>query len=129
MSEMEILIDEHRKMILVSGKLSDFQLKNLNIWPFVVFEKDSIEEITIDYNFIRQNEENEQNAQNEEEKEEALSAGCITYIINFNDRLFYTPQQVIQRIAEIRKWVKHLFWEDTEVTFQITTADGERINE
>jgi len=45
-------LENHKKMFLLSGNPSDFQLNNLKQYPFVVFGK-ILKKVKIEYSFIK----------------------------------------------------------------------------
>lgn len=93
------MLEEHKKMLIMTGKISDFQIKNLKSWPFILFE--GVETVNIKYNFT----------QSEEIKEEveSICAGKV----EFNIKLIEAPDK--ERIKTLKHWTKFLFWKDTEV--------------
>lgn len=99
MSDAENVVEEHKKMMVMTGKLSDFQLENLQKWPFVVFNE-SLNNVSVDYDFYK------------EEKE--LYAGKVVYDFNFKSE----PEKYEEELQMLTFWVKYLFWEDTKVEFK-----------
>lgn len=103
----EAKIAEHRRMVVMTGNLSDFQIKNLRTWPYVVFEKQNIEKVEVDYNFTKDAEDGEE-----------LNAGSVTYNFQFKVEPGYSKEELKKRLDALEAWVKHLFWSDTEVNFK-----------
>jgi len=95
------IVDDHKKMLIVSGNLSDFQLKNLKTWPFVVF--DNIEDAMLDYNFGSEN--------------GIDTAGEVTYTIMKKD-ITKNEDNIDNKKETLINWVKFMFWKETKVTVQ-----------
>ena len=104
-SENEQLIEEHKKMLLMSGNLSDFQLNNMKIWPSLLF--DNIENVGISWDF--------NSAENE-----ILGAGSVTYDFKFKKGgLSGVGKEVKEKKREqLTLFTKFLFWKDTEVNIK-----------
>ena len=109
MSGADNLVDQHRKMVIATGNLSDFQLENLQKWPFLVF--DNLKRVQVEYAFT-------EDVEVEGEIEESIFAGKVNFDLNFDGE----PTEVDKAIALLTHWTKYLFWEDTIVTF---SKDGE----
>lgn len=103
----ENLVDEHRRMVVMTGNISEFQIENLKKWPFLAFQE-SLEEVKVDYNFIRGSED-----------EGDLFAGKVNFDFKFKSE----PENVEQALAFLSHCTKYLFWEDTEVSF---TKEGKK---
>ncbi len=103
----ETKIADHRQMVVMTGNLSDFHLANLRNWPYVIFEKKDLESVGIDYNFTKQSDEGEE-----------LDAGSVTYDFKFKKEPTYSKEELTKRLSELRRWVRLIFWEDTQVNFK-----------
>jgi len=99
------IVDEHRKMVVMTGNLSEFQLKNMKAWPFIIF--DDLSKVEINYDFTNI-------VEVDKELEEAISAGSIEYDFYFKKE----PPDPDLRLAQLILWTKYMFWEDTDVTFK-----------
>lgn len=95
------IVDEHRKMVVMTGNISDFQIENLKKWPFLVFGKD-LKTVQIDYDFVQGDEDNG-----------SLYAGRVNYDFDFEKE----PEATGVSLDMLRHWTKYMFWEDTKVTF------------
>lgn len=102
----EKIVEDHRKMVALSGNLSDFQLKNLKEWPFVVF--DDLENVRIQYNFKK-------------EGEELVNAGHVTF--DFKFKKVPDNEDAKKRLNHLKFWTQYMFWNDTEVSFLL---EGEK---
>ena len=49
LKQTESIIEDHKKMVIMTGSLSDFQLNNLKTWPFLLFDELETAEITYDF--------------------------------------------------------------------------------
>ena len=100
------IVEEHRKMLVLSWELSDFQLKNLKTWPFLLF--DNIDKVEISYDFTKTIQEND-------EEVEDLCAGKIEFNIIFNKNTKIKKEVKEKGLETLSLWTKFLFWNDTEV--------------
>lgn len=100
----EKLINEHRAAVALTGNVSDFQLKNMKTWPFILF--DNIKQVKIDYNFYKEN------------GSDSLHAGKVTYNIEFDKDPAIPKEEVKKKLEHLSLWTKYLFWKDTEVEVQ-----------
>jgi hypothetical protein len=96
------ILDDHRNMLMVSKKISDFQETNLKNWPLIVFN--DVDSVKIDYNFVRKNE---------------FFAGIITFDLSFKDNKI--PDEETKKIAitNLYQWTTLLFWTDTKINFKL----------
>lgn len=101
--EETTIVDEHRKMVMMTGNLSDFQLENLKKWPFIVFET-GLEKANITYDFTKLVAE-----------EESLSPGVVQYDFHFKEGTKLNRADVKKRLEHLKTWVKFMFWKETEV--------------
>lgn len=101
--EEQTIVDEHRKMVMMTGNLSDFQLENLKKWPFLLF--DGLEKVKVDYDFTKLIAEQEE-----------LSPGMVTYNLHMNSNAPSLTEEVKGKKIEIlTNWTKFLFWKETSV--------------
>jgi len=98
-------LEEHKQIVIMTGNISDFQLKNLKTWPFILF--DDVETVTIDYNFT-------ETVKNEDgENSEGIGAGKVKFSIKSK------AEPTEKAIETIKNWTKVLFWNDTVVEVNI----------
>ncbi|HBI01429.1 MAG TPA: hypothetical protein DDY18_07375 [Flavobacterium sp.] len=102
--EEQSIVDEHRKMVIMTGNLSDFQLENLKNWAFLIFDKEVLVNAKITYDFTKLVAE-----------EESLSPGAVQYDFYFKPGTKLNRADVKKRIEHLRMWVKFMFWKETEV--------------
>ena len=103
----ETILDDHRKMLTLSKQLSDFQLENLQKWPFIVF--DGIKKNTVEYNFIDEN--------------DMFYAGIVTFNLESD---IVEESHIKDHGRFLVDWAKILFWTDTQIE---VTLNGKRIND
>lgn len=104
-------INEHRQMTILSGNLSDFQLKNLKLWPFVVF--DNLDKTIIKYDFIKLI----KNPKTDEEERHVYS-GKVSYDFIFKSNTEISLKTKQFALKNLKLWVKTMFWNDTVVEFK-----------
>lgn len=103
-NENQNIVDEHRKMVIMTGCLSDFQLENIKKWPFIVFGNDLLK-VEINYDFVDGNKEGVQ-----------INSGSVEYDFYFNN----LPTEEVETMAKsmLTLWTKYLFWSDTKISFK-----------
>jgi len=94
-------IQEMRKLVLFSKRLSEWHIKNLKLWPQIVF--DSLQSAEVDYSIGDRPDET-----------------YIKYIIRFKDGADLSDLEL--RGTHIEKWVKSLLWSD--INFSIVDHNG-----
>ena len=100
----ETIIENHKKMVMMTGNLSDFQLQNLKTWPFLVF--DDLESVEINYDFTKLIAE-----------EESLSPGSVQYNLKFKEGTKLNKAKAKKSLETLTNWTKFLFWKETDVRF------------
>lgn len=100
------VVDDHKKMLIMTGNLSDFQLDNLKKWPFILFDKE-LEQAEINYDFTKV-------VANEEE----LSPGRVSYNFTFKKNTKLSREETKKKLDMLSLWTRFLFWKETKVEFQ-----------
>lgn len=100
------VIDDHKKMLIMTGNLSDFQLDNLKKWPFILFDE-TLEKVEIFYDFTEV-------VANEEE----LSPGRVSYNLAFKKNAKLNRDDTKKKLDLLSLWTRFLFWKETKVEFQ-----------
>jgi hypothetical protein len=103
------IIKEHRAHLMISGQISDFQLKNIKTWPFIAF--DDIEKVKLAYSFKLDENSEQENAL-------GVYAGYVTYDIYFKKNAKISSDKKQKAFEQLILWTKFLFWEDTQVFFK-----------
>lgn len=98
------IIEEHKKMVIMTGNLSDFQLTNLKTWPFILF--DSLESVEVSYDFTKLIAEKEE-----------LSPGTVQFNFKFKKDTKLNRDQTKKQLEALSLWTKFMFWKETEVRF------------
>jgi len=104
MDNNEGKIAEHRKMLILSGNLSNFHTENLRMFPQVVFN--NIDKFSVDFNFYRYNEAGDRE----------VCAGRVSYDISFKESPETSEDELKKRGEALKFFVRSLFWQDTKVT-------------
>lgn len=110
MSNTDEQVEEHKKMVLLSGNISKFQLENLKRWPFIVFG-DQLESVKINFDFAN-------TSGSEDDEEVEVHAGSVCYDFKFKKGVKISPKDAQSRLSSIIAWTKYLFWSDTQVSFK-----------
>ncbi len=98
------VIEEHKKMVIMTGMISDFQLENLKTWPFILFS-DDLDQVKLSYDFTK-------TVSNDEE----LSAGKVTYDFYFKKGSKLDRADTKKQLETLSLWTRFMFWKETEVT-------------
>lgn len=96
------ILDDHRNMLMVSKKISEFQEINLKTWGLIVF--DDVDSVKIDYNFI---------------KKDQFYPGNVCFDFKFKNGKIPTGEKKNKGITSLYTWTCLLFWTDTKVTFKV----------
>jgi hypothetical protein len=108
-------IEEHRKMLILTGNLSDFQLTNISNWSWVLF--DNLDKCKVNYSFVKKIP-----IENTDQYDEEIYAGEVTYTWFFKEKT--TRKQVREEIEKITEWTRFLFWKDTKVKVKVRNGLG-----
>lgn len=100
---MKEIIEDHKKIMVFTGQLSDFQIKHLKLWPHIPFGKE-LKEVECSYDFSS-------------ETDKIGNAGKVVYRLKFKKNTKLDDNYVEQSLKHITNWVRDIFWQDTEVIF------------
>lgn len=103
-TEESSIIEEHKKMVIMTGNLSDFQLKNLKTWPFLLFE--NLESVEITYDFTKLVGEQEE-----------LAPGTVQFDFYFKEKTKFNIEEVKKQLSTLSLWTKFMFWKETKIKF------------
>jgi len=98
----ETLIEDHRRALIMSGKLSKFHMDNLKAFPQIAF--DNLDTCKLEYNFYRYGEEGEKE----------IYSGRVVYDLKLKEPK-REESDLKQRAEFLKHWVQTLFWKDTKV--------------
>lgn len=93
------IIEEHKKMLIISGNLSDFQLENLKKWGFILF--DGLKSVTINYDF------------SSDKANQIISEGTVEFDFIFDKDTVIENKD--KKIEQLTTWTRFLFWVETKV--------------
>jgi len=109
MSVSEGELQEMRKLVLFSKRISAWHEKNLNAWPLIAFNEEAgykIVKAEVDYMIGDKGDE------------------CyVNYIIRFKSKKL--PADFEKRADALGKWVKNIFWAD--MGFAVKNQDGKTL--
>ena len=103
------IIEDHKKALIVSGNISDFQLKNLKNYPFIAFGK-IVESVEVSYNFKHLG-------------AEQVHPGSIIYNFKIKNGIRVKKEDLKNGIIHLKWLTKILFFNDTDV---IITRNGKK---
>ena len=98
------VIEDHKKMLMMTGNLSDFQLTNMKTWPFLLFDKE-LETVKIDYDFTKLVDDNEE-----------LSPGSIEYNFEFKKGTKLDRVETKKKLEILENWTRFMFWKETSIS-------------
>jgi hypothetical protein len=98
MSKTDNIVDSHRKMLMVSKNLSDFQIENLRNWPFLFFT--TVESVSVEWNFIDDN--------------DLFYEGEVSFDVKTSD-----TNDLGVAVMYLEASTKVMFWTDTKVSVKI----------
>ena len=98
----ETLIEDHRRALIMSGKLSKFHMDNMKAFPQVAF--DNLETCELNFNFYRY----------DDDGNKEIYSGRVVYDLKLKESS-RTEDELKQRAGFLKLWTKTLFWEDTKV--------------
>ena len=110
----DLIVEEHKKLVIMTGNLSDFQLNNLKKWPFIIFDK-ALKKVTIDYDFAKQPTSKKNPSINNEFV--GLFAGKVIFNFDLDEAQLVSDEDTKNKLAQLTNWVKYLFWINTEIIF------------
>jgi len=93
---MSSIVEDHRKMMILSGNLSDFQIKNISKYPSVFYP--GFIESRVDYDFGGTG---------------VNHAGTVQYKITLEKIM--EPESKEKEEDALNACVKFLFWKETDV--------------
>jgi len=99
-------LQEMRKLVLFSKRLSEWHIKNLKLWPQIVF--DNLKNAEVEYNIGDRPDES-----------------YIRYTISFKENANLSDFNL--RKSHLERWVKSILWSD--VQFSVIDPDGKEIKE
>jgi hypothetical protein len=96
----EKILEEHRKMFVLSGQMSDFQINNMKIWFYGLFNP---KELEIQYDFT-------------EGENGIIGSGKVEFISNITIPRKKDDKELFDiKCKRIESWIKTLFFEDTKI--------------
>jgi len=102
-------LQEMRKLVLFSKRISAWHEKNLSAWPLIAFNEEAgykLLKAEIDYSIGDRGEE------------------CyVNYLIRFKNKKL--PLDFEKRAAALEQWVKNIFWKD--MSFSIKNHEGKTL--
>ena len=108
------IIEDHRAMFLLSGQMSDFQIKNLRAFPYIIF--DDLYSFTLNYNFYKYDDSGDQH----------ITPGSVDYDLIFKEdaKELDDIEKMKEKITHLKTFVQTLFWKETSVN---VLKNGEKI--
>lgn len=98
------------KLVLVSGKISDVHMKNMQMYPFIYFN--GVKEVKIDYDLSHK-----ANALVDKDSNLTVNAPTRNNIVTYRITLYDNAQNenLERRFAALEASIRTLFWRDVAV--------------
>ena len=90
------ILNEHKRLMIITNKLSEFQIKNLKMYPFILF--DNVVEVKIEHDLDLKK-----------------GSGFVVYKIKTKEK-----QTEKQKKDTLKKWVQTLLFEDVKVKCRVS---------
>ena len=112
MNQQQKVLNEHKQLLMLTGRISEFHMKNLKNWPYVLFNKEDVKDVNIDYNFIKIDADEQEAVETH-----AVFHGIVTYDLGLKKD--FEEEELHYKLSSLVNWTKTLFWEDTEVMIKL----------
>lgn len=100
-SKNQSVVDDHKNMLMLTKKISEFQEQNLKTWAFIFFEQ--VEKMSVSWNFIKNNESKD------------FYPGKVIFDIQFKKGTKIDPKMAQLGMERLEASTKFLFWNETKV--------------
>lgn len=97
------IVDELRKLTMLTGELASVHQQSLQNWPYIVFE--GVENLEIDYDLSK-----------------AYFQEVGQNRVDFNLKLSKSQEQMDNRCKCLVSWVRDLFWKEIGVTVTVNNT-------
>jgi len=101
MENNQTIVDDHRNMLMLTKKVSDFQENNLKSWAFVFF--DNVDSVNVSWNFLKNN------------SNEEFFPGDVEFNIIFNNNTLENLDKEQKGLNMLIAATKFLFWSETNI--------------
>jgi len=118
------IIDDLRKMMIMSGKMSDLHYANLQGWGQLVFS--DYESVEIEYDIKTTDPKKYRELTGHSLKsvdEKAAFGSTITYRVKTKKGKRITKKQAETALNSLKLWIGHLFWSDIQVQIFINKKE------
>jgi len=106
MNNTEAILEDMRKITILTGQISTIHEKNLKTWVFVAF--DGVENLEIKYDLSK-------------DYQKETGEGYVNFYLKLEENA--NIDNLKERCDKITSWVREMFWNNISTTFFI---DGER---
>jgi hypothetical protein len=103
---LESIVEDMRKLTMLTGQLSSIHEETLYAWPLVLF--DNVQNIEIKYDLTK-------------DYTQEVGEGYIIYSIDISDDTKYTEEEFAKRGEILTGWVRDMFWHNIKVEIQTKT--------
>lgn len=113
------------KLSMFSNRLSDVQINNLKMYPFIFFE--GVQSVKLDYDLDQARHVGTSPNKETLEIEYSISNKILNHTISYNLKVGGTPQTYLsKRVQALTQAVHDLLWKDIEVKILL---NGKKIKE
>ena len=98
------VIDDHRNMLMLSRKLSEFQVNNMKGWVSLFFPQAN--GVKLKWDFLKKN------------KHEEFYAGKIEYDLSIDNKINISLEDQVKGMEYLEACTKFMFWSETKVVIK-----------
>lgn len=98
------ILEDMRKITILTGEISSIHQKNLSTWPYVVL--DNIQNVEIKYDLSKSTYEN-------------MGHNFINFFITVSDQ---NIDDLEKRCETLKKWTQEMLWSEIEVNVHINNT-------
>lgn len=111
MNDIEEILEDLRKITMLTGELSKIHEDSMRKWPYILF--DEVEDIEVKYDLTKQ-------------YTQEVGEGYMKFIVNMPDHVSYEDDDFEHRCNTLTNWVRDMFW--PEIKVQVKTSRQEYEN-
>lgn len=110
MTDTSQIIQEMARLTILSGRVSDVQLKNIKTFPLIFF--DNVSEVKIDYDLSHKADVTEDDANNKLVINKPTTNHYVAYYLELDEA---SNEDLDKRFKALEESVRTLFWKDVSV--------------
>lgn len=100
---VEKIVEDMRKLTMLTGQLSTVHEETLYTWPLILFHE--VKNIEIKYDLTK-------------DYTQEVGEGYVIYNIDISDNIQYTEEDFVKRSKILTDWVRDMLWNEIKVEVQ-----------